>query len=902
MRRRAIFPLLLCLATTCATPAWALDRTVLDLSVQEPDHEGADSRGPLLVRELMRQAVLIAARDELGLATRDEALREPIPEEEQASVLMSVTTGESAVFKLRRGSKVFSRIELDYKGREANYDVLVSKFEKLSRHELVAALRSAGFTGKPLARDMKRGPLPDGMKARLERFTFWDQLEAARELHGLMARSGETPERLGALARAYANLGVLVEGQWSVAHKVFKARALLYAERLRVLDDEDADDDWVRSVRGYVRGLAGLHAFALADLDAVSGAPSSAKAVAAWLHGDRAWLETDERARAHPVFSKLLSFVALEDTRAVELEREKALELLAAEPECYRVLDVLATIAPVESRDAWTARGPELLESTLATRLEALPGLPDEAKARGKKGVARAVAALVAAADGDREEPSWAVLGRVLEDTAILQAYRRIDYLQADRKGELADYVDGLRALLRHHPYGKFLRSFAFERSSAERKELLEDMEIADASYDHVPLITGTWGEAGETRGQGAWNGAYFHLDSIERDARQIVVSSGQSSPDQLRRNAGWLQGVSPHSALAVATRFRVEWEKIAAYAADQEARSQSPDVLEALAEHWDKARKPRPALRCWRKRVALSPDAFALLHLAEAQERAGELEGWLKTLDVYFEKTPGGRDHAALKTKVARRLLEGGHAAEAIPYAVAAAEREEEAALLCAAECFERTGDLASAERWMKRLSECYAAHGADWFTWCKRTGAGSVEAARAWGESFAKTWSESSDPATVVYAARFYLLAGETKRAVRAARVVAEGRHDSFFGLHVAILSKVAERRESALEDVMENGTGAPSLVLLARVLEPCLEHAERLDESGVEAVRAQADPLERARLDYLVGLFLEARSRPDAARAHYERCLDEDEPRSEVPEHALARDGLKRLASSR
>jgi hypothetical protein len=896
--RRAILPLLLFLAT----PAWAADRTVVDLSVQEPDHEGTDARGPLLIRELMRQAVLIAARDELGLRTRDEALREPIPEEEQIDVLMALTTDESAVFKLRRGSKVFSRVQLDMKGHEASYDVLVSKFEKLSRHELVDALRSAGFTGKPLARDMKRGPLPDGIKARLERFTVWEQFAAARELHGLMSRSGETPERLGALARAYANLGLLVEGHWSVAHKVFKARALLYAERLRVLDDEDADDDWVRSVRGYVRGLAGLHAFALSDLDAVSSAPSSARAVAAWIQGDRAWLETDERARAHPVFSKLLAFVALEDTRALELERAKALELLAAEPECYRVLDVLATIAPVGSRDAWTARGPELLESTLATRLEGLSGLADEAKARGKKGVARAVAALVAAADEDREEPSWAVLGHVLEDTAILQAFRRVEYLNEDRKGEVAGYVEEQKTLLRHHPYGKLIRSYAFERSSTERKELLDDIEIVDASYDHAPLIHATWGAAGETRGQGAWNGAYFHLDSIERDARQIVISSNQggASFEHLRRNATWLQGVSRHSGIAVATRFRVEWDQIAAYAANQEARTQSPDVLEALAEHWDQARKPRSALRCWKKRVALSPDAFAILHLAEAEERAGEIGDWLKTLDAYFEKTPGGRDHAALRTKVARRLLEDGRAAEAIPYVLAAAEREEEAALLCAAECFERTGDMASAERWVKRLSECYAAHGADWFTWCKRTGAGDVAAAQAWGESFAKSWSESNDPGTVAYAARFYLLACDTKKAVRAARVVAEGKHDPFFGLLVAILSKVADRRETVLEDVVENGAGAPSLVLLGRVFTPCLEHAERLDESAVEAVRAQAEPRERARLDYLVGLFLESRSRPDAARGYFERCLAEEEASSELPDHALARDGLKRLAS--
>ena len=33
----------------------------------------------LLVRELARQAVLIAGRDELGLETRDQTLREPFP-------------------------------------------------------------------------------------------------------------------------------------------------------------------------------------------------------------------------------------------------------------------------------------------------------------------------------------------------------------------------------------------------------------------------------------------------------------------------------------------------------------------------------------------------------------------------------------------------------------------------------------------------------------------------------------------------------------------------------------------------------------------------------------------------------------------------------------------------------
>ncbi len=55
--------------------------TALSLSVEEP--AGTAQNRPLLQRELIRQAILIAAREEIGAATRDQLLEDrsgPVPD------------------------------------------------------------------------------------------------------------------------------------------------------------------------------------------------------------------------------------------------------------------------------------------------------------------------------------------------------------------------------------------------------------------------------------------------------------------------------------------------------------------------------------------------------------------------------------------------------------------------------------------------------------------------------------------------------------------------------------------------------------------------------------------------------------------------------------------------------
>ena len=75
--------------------------------------------------------------------------------------------------------------------------------------------------------------MPQDVEKRLESLSMVETFAAVRRLHEAIRADGESPARLAALARAYAQLGMLTEFLWSPAHRVFKARALLYAERLK---------------------------------------------------------------------------------------------------------------------------------------------------------------------------------------------------------------------------------------------------------------------------------------------------------------------------------------------------------------------------------------------------------------------------------------------------------------------------------------------------------------------------------------------------------------------------------------------------------------------------------------------------------------------------------------------
>ncbi len=91
------------------------------------------------------------------------------------------------------------------------------------------------------------GQLDQDVMDRLNQMTFTEPFVAARLIHARIQTAGVTPERLAALVRTYANLGMLTEFHWNSANKAFKARALLTAQRMVVDDPRSPMPRWLRA-------------------------------------------------------------------------------------------------------------------------------------------------------------------------------------------------------------------------------------------------------------------------------------------------------------------------------------------------------------------------------------------------------------------------------------------------------------------------------------------------------------------------------------------------------------------------------------------------------------------------------------------------------------------------------
>jgi hypothetical protein len=243
------------------------------LGVRETELKNAPPQpGGILMREIARQAFLIAARDECGLATRDATLRE---------ALTDASGGKPAVFQILVSALEASRCDVHVlltRGDQFQQTRLVDRHFEVPRTELLVQLvekcelLSRNEFKDALRRDVHAKSLPaartagEPSKTAAEQLVQWNEMAVIgglRSVQGEIRAKGESPELLDALARGYANLGVMTERFWSPAHKAYKARGLLYAERLVKKAD---GAPWALCSRAYVRALVGLHAAAAADI------------------------------------------------------------------------------------------------------------------------------------------------------------------------------------------------------------------------------------------------------------------------------------------------------------------------------------------------------------------------------------------------------------------------------------------------------------------------------------------------------------------------------------------------------------------------------------------------------------------------------------------------------------
>ncbi|HEY9248264.1 MAG TPA: hypothetical protein VIO38_04000, partial [Rariglobus sp.] len=223
----------------------------------------------LIFRELVRQAVFIAASQDADRWAADEAFdgyNEPgAAARPRVRVDTQLKDGRLTATVQREASAASPPYTLDVAagGRDdQQVEAAARGLAPLMRTGLPAWLKE-NLPATPPPR--VTGLLAAKRLAQLEKEPSpYAAFELLRHWHARARTAGAAPEVLAGLARSYAVLGESSRHAWNAFPMACDARALLY---LAWLEDAHPQHPLAAETRAWVRGLTGYHALAAAALD-----------------------------------------------------------------------------------------------------------------------------------------------------------------------------------------------------------------------------------------------------------------------------------------------------------------------------------------------------------------------------------------------------------------------------------------------------------------------------------------------------------------------------------------------------------------------------------------------------------------------------------------------------------
>lgn len=852
----------------------------------------------ILVRELVRQSVLIAARDGLGLATRDEVIGDAAPPSapngpsidvasllrtnEPARILIARSDGKQSDDILRENLPVTKEGLLDVVGQ-------LAAIEPLSRQKFPEALKRLGIDGSPIAARTE-APLPEGTDALLSTMSIVPQFEAVRNVHEAMRTDGESPQRLGALVRGYAHLGVLTEHLWFPAHKVFKARSLLYAQRLVASNPESPVGLWHRA---YAEALAGLHANALADL-AKTREPALTKntpAPPAWVALIEASCRYDLAAltkhdAGEPQLAALLRLFAVEYPSTSSRALKAAGEVLALCPACFRACDAMCQVGGVSNLHTATLIGPQLIDQQFPRQLSDVKELPAAAGEPLDKGDEVALTGALAKAGTpglDTGEPSWAVLGRLIREIRFVIVWRRMNFMRVIWSVPADEFWADVRHLVADHPCKPYLEWMVQTRQEDQVRVLtkqIHDIDLAGIELTAFDL-TRVIGTSIIPRGRDSFAFAFSHGDSLARDlARNIEVSTKASHAEFGR----YLLTASPYSPFAMATLIENDWEFAKSHADDWEKSSAGhPSVLGGLGRQYSALHDYDKAEPYLRRYIEAAPEYWAYMQLANNYKAQGNRDRWKETIDEFLDKGEDhGLDGAQARVAVANDFMDRKEWAKARPYAEAAAATWAEWAMQCAHRCAEGNKDWDRAEFWIRNITERYTRSGwARWYLFCVQSGHGNAAEAQAFTEQYIAAVGANPSVIDTEAVGFFHVLSGQPKRALDDFRQSVKERNIISSVMQVVLVAD--ELHDEALRDATlkalctERQKDAPKTVAAFQMFRDALAQGAtgKIDLEAADKLIASTAEDGRGNIEYFVAYFLMNRGDRKNAATYFERA---------------------------
>ena len=725
-----------------------------------------------LMRELARQALLVAAEDELGLLTLDGSIGESIPAESSGvSAFIVNTTAHKkspaagagkdapATYQLKvkitqpksveRGLK-WESTPLPLTGTDW-MEPLATYAESLSRESFVAALRQAGIEPSPTG-DAKE----ETAEVPEDKLDFVSQFARIQTLKARL-RVKESAELLGDLVRAYANLASLTDFHWNSSSKAYRARSLIYAERLVAKYEATS---FSLAHRAYALALAGRHLSALQMVKAARDA-DGAKAPG-WLDLIAAYCEYQpETLKKHPddlrELALYLRMRMAEKSFGNEDPYAIAQELIGINASNFYTAELMSGGNHFIMRRISTERVFGQMWPFVYRRLSTLPHFPQAAKpvaedaAETKRvGVPEYETRVelmrsLAASTKDRPGPSWPAMADLLQEVSFIQAWRTLD-MQLETLGwDTEPALVGFLPLCEGHKLGKFLSLFSTDRDVVNRTllELKGEVDRTKFEVRSLSLVARASRGPGRAPAEADRLGHFVvsNTDAIYEDVLQLLAVS-------TRRDGRKLLDISPHWPAAIIDAIQrdptlplAEWE---------EKYGKYSSVLRAIHQRYLALNQMPDAIRCLKKALEIQPSSSGSIQLAELYRASGDEAAWFKAMEDGLKAPDSGLQHADIHQQLANWLMDRGKFEEAGPHARGAAASYSAWGLQVGARWAESVRDWKAAETYVSNMSRRYAGTNQAYYFWCVRTGHGDRQDAKALADEYWESLPEGKDPHT--------------------------------------------------------------------------------------------------------------------------------------------------------
>ncbi len=714
---------------------------------------------PVLVRELLRQALLIAARDELGLGTSDEVLAAAVGLEAERLVLRpnlhikaDASQAEFGVYSADSGEPVW-KLETKDIYTDIEIGVLSREMQKFSRNEFPALLSKLGLKANPASLPSNKSLQSNATKRDVEKqrnirdlhndFEIFPQCMAIQMLHIEIHEHGNDVELLCMLAKSYANLFLLTEPLVDGVPQAIAARALLYGDRVVDLFPDDVQARWSR---GYAHALVGSLTTAEKDLDVeIKKQPIWAKIARHVVLFERA--ELDELMdKATEPYNKLAAFggVLISEGNPISQIRLAALQGAEAQmPGNQRLLmgifretgPGVAAPAIEKAIASWRANIAEFKSSST------LPKPVTDAKSYRDF-----ILQLEKSSSKSSNEFPNSAIARIIDDMNLLLNAALIGHYTANIGVDTSGMVNECRMALRGHRHWQLVELMRDFKQSTDIRQSTGYLErLANVRFlDVTPLgfaLELTFSSWYEKEPNASLPHALTVQATIERTSRSAweYLRFARTNPSRLTGTAwsrtftGSLIEMAPHSPTAHAYWLYDRWEAEKSRKDEIRLRFKDATSIDWVIAHNARQEKDgKTAIESLERILEVSSDANLFWDLADTYKDLGDLDKWAETLERFLDfDSPDLKGGGAMMELANYHLKTKDDPLTALRYAKGAAQTGSAWGLQCLADVHVALGEWKEAEELIRAKGQRYS-RPHEWYAWCLNFQQGDVEAAK--------------------------------------------------------------------------------------------------------------------------------------------------------------------------